>query len=47
MNLDARAVVLVLERGSPAVGGQRFPHSVRDLGEHGQERDEDARLGGR
>ena len=46
MELDAGAVVLVLERGGPPVGGQDVLEVVGDLGEHGQERDARTRGGG-
>ena len=46
VELDARAVVLVLDRGGAAVGGQRLVHVARDLGQHRQQRHEDARRRG-
>src|SRR5438093_202611 len=45
VELDARAVVLVLERGGPAVGLQYLLEILRDLREHRQQRN--ARAHGR
>ena len=47
MELDARAVVLVLHRGGSAVRVQRLRRIGRDLGQHRQERHEDAGRGRR
>ena len=42
MELDPGAVVLELEGGAPAVNPERLHEVAHGLGEHGEERDEDA-----
>src|SRR5882724_4445952 len=46
VKLDARAVVLVLEGRTATVGRQDHVEVGGDLGEHGQERNEQPRRGG-